>query len=154
MRIVKKQQVKRDTVGKRNYFLREGSFLYCSFIFFSDFIYLYTIMWEKEWATVLGEEVLKEHSGVAQENWKLHTAKADVNTQTGAEVNNMCLFPRITPFEDTPYTLPPAALAMNYCYWNFRNDFIHEGWVYFRGTSVSLLLKGNVTMFLERSYYF
>lgn len=50
MRIVKKQQVKRDTVGnsrKERLFLREGSFLYCSFIFSSDCIYLYTIMWEK-----------------------------------------------------------------------------------------------------------
>lgn len=42
-----------ETAGEKGHsrreklFLREGSFLYCSFIFPSDCIYLYTVMWEK-----------------------------------------------------------------------------------------------------------
>lgn len=79
---MKKQQVKRDTAGKK-LFLREGSFLYCSFVFSSDCIYLYTIMWGKGiWNELDSQErksKKRKHSGITQENLKPHTVKTDVN---------------------------------------------------------------------------
>lgn len=77
-----------ETAGEKGHtrevklFLREGSFLNCSFVFSSDCFYFYAIMWEKGIGNELqspGEEVLKEHSNRAQENLKLRTMKADVS---------------------------------------------------------------------------
>lgn len=86
--------------------LREGAFLYRGFIFSSDYIYLYTVVWKKGIWNELQSQGRKfkkrEHSGIALQNLKPHTVKTDVTVQTGTEVNNTYLFPRIIPFEDCP----------------------------------------------------
>lgn len=157
-----RQQVKRNTAGKRNYSWGKVYF-FPAVSHFCQIVFIYIQSCEKGIWNELQSQKRKikktEHSGIAEENLKSHTVKTYVNVQSGTEVNNTYLFSRIIHFEDPPPLLPlsPVALATHSIecgYWKSRNTFIHAGFIYPSGVSSSLRLKGNATIiFLDDSIF-
>lgn len=89
VRAVKEQQVKKNTVRKRNYSWGKVYF-FTAVSYFCQIVFIYIQSWEKGICNELQSQEKKikkrEYSGTAEQNLKLHIVKTYANVQTGVRL--------------------------------------------------------------------